>query len=93
MGLTAGVNGQQRMLTSSWHLLLPLHLSEVHGYIKATLRDFGCESRMFNFFIAIRNEGRDYIKKVIPHINNLISYRNSSYPPWIDACVLEWPLK
>jgi hypothetical protein len=30
IGLTAGVTGQQRMLTSPWHLILPLHLSGVH---------------------------------------------------------------
>jgi hypothetical protein len=29
MGLTAGVTGQQGMLTPPWHLILPLHLSEV----------------------------------------------------------------
>jgi hypothetical protein len=29
MGLTAGVTGQQRMLTPPRHLILPSHLSEV----------------------------------------------------------------
>ena len=29
-GRTAGVTGQQRMLTHPWHLILPSHLSEVH---------------------------------------------------------------
>jgi hypothetical protein len=48
---------------------------------------------VFHFSIAIHNERRDYINEVIPHINNLILCRHSSYLPWIDMHVLAWRLK
>jgi hypothetical protein len=48
---------------------------------------------VFIFFIAIHNEGPDYIDEIVPHINNLILCRDSSYFPGIDAHVLAWRLK
>jgi hypothetical protein len=43
-------------------------------------------------FIAIHNEGPDYINEVISHIINLILCWNSSYLPLIYAHVLAWRL-
>jgi hypothetical protein len=37
MGNTAGVTGQQRMLTPSRHLILPLHLSKVRVALHSIL--------------------------------------------------------
>jgi hypothetical protein len=37
VGLTAGVTGQQRMLTPPRHLILPLHLSEVRVALHSIL--------------------------------------------------------
>jgi hypothetical protein len=36
-GSTAGVTGQQRMLTPPWHLILPSHLSEVRDGLHSIL--------------------------------------------------------
>jgi hypothetical protein len=41
--------------------------------------NLGTKSRVFNFFIAIYNEGPDYINEVVRHINNLILSRHSNY--------------
>jgi hypothetical protein len=37
VGLTAGVAGQQRMLTPPWHLILPSHLSKVRVALHSIL--------------------------------------------------------
>ena len=37
IGLTAGVTGQQGMLTPPWHLILPSHLSEIRVAIHSIL--------------------------------------------------------
>jgi hypothetical protein len=72
----------------------PRHCAHVvRGYVKATLPEILVVNYVFNLFIAIHNEGPDYINEVIVHINNLILCRNWTYLPWIDARVLVWHLK
>jgi hypothetical protein len=80
------------IVTYNFHLLM-VCTSPSAGMLSHSPENFGSKLRMFNLFIAIHNEGPDYIIEVIPHINKLISFRNSSYLPWIDERVFARHLK
>jgi hypothetical protein len=54
-----------------------MKINHLRGYAKATRREILVD--VFNLFIAIHNEGPDYINEVIPRINNLISCRNLKF--------------